>query len=298
MVAALVAAYDTSDFGRPDELGLAFLRSGWAATDWGREPGAWIVHDPGGGIAGYATTDEEFVAHGVVEAFGRVHPRRFRTGVGSALLELTERLARRHVRPSASGEVLLRHDISGSDDGAQRLLVGAGYSFERRFLHMEIDLDGAPESARAIPGVSFDRADLPGDEKALYALHEAAFSDEWDYLPASFEDWAAGSTRTPESDPGLWFVAKEGDELIGFLWARLWGDIAYVNDIAVAQSGRGWGIGGSLIRRAFAEFHRRGFTQVMLNVDADNPNGAVELYRRAGMRVRRSWDVYAKCLRP
>ncbi len=45
------------------------------------------------------------------------------------------------------------------------------------------------------------------------------------------------------------------------------------------------------------EFARRGFSQVMLNVDAGNETGATPLYERVGMRVRRAWDLYEKTLR-
>jgi len=34
----------------------------------------------------------------------------------------------------------------------------------------------------------------------------------------------------------------------------------------------------------------------MPNVDTDNP--APRPYRRAGMRLRRTWNVYSKCLLP
>lgn len=107
-----------------------------------------------------------------------------------------------------------------------------------------------------------------------------------------------GSTRPPESDPSLWFVAVEDAAIVGFLWARVWGAIGYVNDIAVAEDARGRGIGGTLLRHSFAEFGRRGFTRVMLNVDADNRTGASRLCLNAGMRVRRRWDVYEKVLGP
>jgi hypothetical protein len=33
---------------------------------------------------------------------------------------------------------------------------------------------------------------------------------------------------------------------------------------------------------------------VRLNVDADNPTGAVALYERVGMRKVRGWDIYEK----
>ena len=44
----------------------------------------------------------------------------------------------------------------------------------------------------------------------------------------------------------------------------------------------------------FAEFARRGIAQVRLKVDADNPTGAVRLYRRVGMDELRRYAIYAR----
>lgn len=294
-VAELVGAYDTVDFGRPDELGLEFLREGWPQTQ-GERTGAWIVLRSNGDCAGFAVTSMEAGRDSVVEALGRAHPRDANKGIGAALLDLTEAHAR--ARPSQRpADVRLRHDVSGSDSAARKLLRHAGYDHVRRFLHMEIDVSGAVPPA-SVHGITIRRARLPAEERVIHALNEAAFGDDWDFVPSSFAGWVLGSTRSPESDPSLWFVALADDVIVGFLWARVRGTFGYVNDIAVAEDARGRGIGGALLRHSFAEFRRRGFTKVMLNVDADNPTGAPRLYRNAGMRIRRGWDVYEKVLGP
>ena len=41
-------------------------------------------------------------------------------------------------------------------------------------------------------------------------------------------------------------------------------------------------------------FASRGLSRVRLNVDADNPTGAVALYEQVGMRKVRGWDIYEK----
>ena len=51
-----------------------------------------------------------------------------------------------------------------------------------------------------------------------------------------------------------------------------------------------------MLRRSFASFAERGLPRVMLNVDSENPTGAVGVYERAGMRAVRSWDVYERTL--
>ena len=47
----------------------------------------------------------------------------------------------------------------------------------------------------------------------------------------------------------------------------------------------------------FAEFARRGRTDVSLGVDAANETGATELYGSVGMHVALQWDVFERTLR-
>jgi ribosomal protein S18 acetylase RimI-like enzyme len=47
----------------------------------------------------------------------------------------------------------------------------------------------------------------------------------------------------------------------------------------------------ALLRAAFAAFRERGLTGVALEVDDVSMDGAVGLYRRAGMRIVRRTDV-------
>ncbi len=61
---------------------------------------------------------------------------------------------------------------------------------------------------------------------------------------------------------------------------------------ALARSG----VGEALLRHAFVALTRLGASTARLNVDADDPTGAIRLYERVGMRVRREWIVYEKRL--
>jgi ribosomal protein S18 acetylase RimI-like enzyme len=69
-----------------------------------------------------------------------------------------------------------------------------------------------------------------------------------------------------------------------------------VYDLGVGRAWRGRGIGEALLRHAFGVFHTRGFRLVGLGVDSQNLTGATRLYERAGMRIERQYDVYAKGL--
>jgi ribosomal protein S18 acetylase RimI-like enzyme len=67
--------------------------------------------------------------------------------------------------------------------------------------------------------------------------------------------------------------------------------VAYVDLLAVHPDAAGHGIGGTLLRAAFAAASRAGFARVQLGVASDNPN-ATRLYERVGMTRRFRVDAY------
>jgi mycothiol synthase len=68
--------------------------------------------------------------------------------------------------------------------------------------------------------------------------------------------------------------------------------------VGVRRPWRKRGLGLALLRHAFTEYHRRGVPRVGLSVDAESITGAPRLYGRAGMRVRESYIIHLKELRP
>ena len=51
-----------------------------------------------------------------------------------------------------------------------------------------------------------------------------------------------------------------------------------------------------MLRRSFATFAERGLPRVMLNVDFENPTGAMALYEKVGMRPVHGYDVHELAL--
>jgi ribosomal protein S18 acetylase RimI-like enzyme len=68
----------------------------------------------------------------------------------------------------------------------------------------------------------------------------------------------------------------------------------WIAELGVLEAHRHQGIGAVLLRQAFAALAARGQPRALLNVDAENATGAVRVYERAGMHVRRRWDVHGK----
>ena len=67
----------------------------------------------------------------------------------------------------------------------------------------------------------------------------------------------------------------------------------WVEQLAVARSARGLGLGRALLLHSLAELHERGATSLALGVQGENEN-AIGLYRDVGFEIEREWRVYSR----
>ena len=115
------------------------------------------------------------------------------------------------------------------------------------------------------------RAEL-SDIPAVAALERAEFPDGAD------EGMLA---RLWETDGGVILAAKEGNDLLGYVWARFVLDEGDIGNVAVASDSRRRGIGAALLKALFAESERRGAAVLRLEVRESNAP-AIALYTGAG----------------
>lgn len=145
----------------------------------------------------------------------------------------------------------------------------------RRSLSEPLPLPLWPEGIRLI---AFDP---DRHAKDFHALLEAAYARGGGSVEA-FPVWWTGLKEDAEYDPDLCLVAVDGrDELVGVM--QCWTS-GYIKDVAVKSEYRGKGLGSALLLHAFRMFQERGAAFVDLKVEADNPSGALRLYRSHGMR--------------
>ena len=115
------------------------------------------------------------------------------------------------------------------------------------------------------------RAEL-SDVPAAAALERAEFPDGAD------EGMLA---RLWETDGGVILAAEEGNDLLGYVWARFVLDEGDIGNVAVAPDSRRRGIGAALLKALFAESERRGAAVLQLEVRESNTL-AIALYRSFG----------------
>ena len=240
-----------------------------------------------------------------LEATAYVRPRLWGNGLSAWLLRVGEERARGKLHLAPPGErVVLQVPRFAENEPAGRLFASLGYEYARTFWMMRIELEDAPPPPRVPDGIGIRSFELGRDERALHAAFSEAFAEHWGSPFPSFEQWSHFDLEGEGSgfDPSLWFLAVDGDEVVGAACCRASTaraeDTAQVNDLAVRKRWRRRGVGLALLRAAFGELHRRGILRAELGVDSENATGATRLYEGAGMRLAYAWEFWEKELRP
>jgi ribosomal protein S18 acetylase RimI-like enzyme len=122
----------------------------------------------------------------------------------------------------------------------------------------------------------------------VHALLAAAYAGGGGYVEP-FPIWWSGLSADSEYDPALCLIAvDERDEIAGV--AQCWTS-AFIKDLAVKSHLRRRGLGSALLLEVFRAFQKRGAAFVDLKVEANNPSGALRLYRSHGMREIESYRL-------
>lgn len=219
---------------------------------------------------------------------GVVHPRAQCRGHGARLVDFAEAWIEEQ-----RAEKVHTFTLAG-DTAADKLFTSRGYREVRRFWDMAIDLSSEPPPPAALEVETFAGE---ADARAFHDALDEAFSDHWEHHSLGFDHWWQEKRAQPDYDPSLWFVIRDGDEVVAAVRNdpdRHGG--GYVGALGVRRRWRGQGYGKALLQHSFREFHRRGQRRVSLGVDAASPTGATRLYESAGMHVELESVVYEKVL--
>ncbi len=234
------------------------------------------------------------MAGGWPDCWGRVHPDHRGLGLGTRLFEFFERRGAEQVAAGAQPKIV--NAFPSVDAAARALALGRGYAKVRTFWHMERHLTDVDPDPPAPGGFDVRRVDATRELETLHACLEEAFADHYGWVTQPFEYWMAETFTSEQWDPELAWLAWEGDQLAGAALSRIADGIGWVGDLVVRRPWRGRGLGEALLRRSFASLAAKGASTCGLNVDAASDTGATRLYERAGMTVRRAFDLYEKPL--
>jgi mycothiol synthase len=236
-------------------------------------------------------------------ASGAVHPEHRGQGIGTKLIELTEKRALGWAATAlpADHPLQIQRYCSHNNAAAARLFEAHGYYLVRSYYRMGRELDTPIEAPPLPAGLTLRPFDEARDAHAVYEAHEESFQDHWGYERDSFEEWTHYLLKAPDTDPTLWLIAVDGDEIAGICLNSPYGESdpeqAYTNVLGVRRNWRKLGLGSALLQQSFALFQARGFKRAALGVDAYSLTNAVALYERAGMHVQERTLAYRKMLR-
>ncbi|MFJ5234673.1 GNAT family N-acetyltransferase [Kitasatospora sp. NPDC088391] len=274
LAAACRTVLDPDATADPDALDAVLKRDGL-------DPAADVVlvRAPGGDLAAWAWTDRRTAV--------AVHPGHRGRGLGAALLDWTERRARER------GDSLLTQTVDDRDPAAVALLQTHGYRPRATNWLLEIPLDDT-ELPPPPAGVTV-RPFHPDDAHAVHRLSDAAFGD-WQERSKPFEEWAAFHLHRESFAPDRSPLALVDGRVVGAALSlvRPGSTDGYVETLAVDREFRHRGIARHLLRYSFAACRRAGLAHGTLWTHSGT--GALDLYLKIGMTVRRATSVVGKDL--
>jgi mycothiol synthase len=222
--------------------------------------------------------------------FGGVRPEARRQGLGRRLVAWHE--ARGMQQLATSTKHLPGWIMAYAETRAPSTISTfehAGFSIRRYYLELRRDLaEPIPERPLA-EGLSLIpwTADL---DEAVRAARNDSFRDHWGSQPSTKEqfDSYASSVHTRRD---LSVLAVTGDgEVAGFVltsvteddWPGQGFSSGYIGLVGVRRAWRGHGIAPSLLGHAMRAMRAEGLEKAVLDVDAENPSGALGLYEAVG----------------
>ena len=117
----------------------------------------------------------------------------------------------------------------------------------------------------------------------MFDAFTESFSEHWGHEHPDEKGWWWGERDSPGSgfDPSLWTIARMGDEVVGFVLARVHAreghSEGYVSQIGVRPRWRGKRLGHTLLTYVLWQLRSRGLQAASLDVDAANVTDALRL---------------------
>lgn len=237
-----------------------------------------VIHDEGGRLAGWAWLNRGRRAQIDVDPAFRGR------GVGSALLDWAE------ARATELGSDWMAQTVDDADVTGTELLRSRGYEVLATNWQLEMPMPVEPV-VPALPAGITVRPFEDRDATAAHQMVEDAF-DEWQPRRKSYEEWARLTIERETFAPALSPLAFAGDELVGVVLSLELpdSDEGYVEQLAVRRDHRGQGIARGLLAVAGHGFYQQGRRNLILWTHSGT--GALAMYERLGMSVRRSTTVY------
>jgi len=264
-----------------------------------------VLIEVDGQVVGYKRIEwwAELDGTHIYSHFGFMLPQVQGKGIGKALIRHSEarlrEIAAGHPREKAP---LFDTWTVDRQTGLIELLKSEGYEPVRYGYDMvRPDLENIPDMP--LPEGIEARPVKPEQYRAIWEAEVEAFKDHWGEAEVEEKDFTRWQ-NDPMFQPHLWQVAWDGDQVVGMVrnfvneeentqFGRKRG---YTEYISVRRPWRKRGVARALIARSFKLHKELGMEEAALGVDAQNPNGALQLYESMGFQTRKVWTAFRKPL--
>ena len=281
-ITELIGACEEHDDGAVEidrgDVEMSFSRAGF---DPARD--CLLVHE-GDPLVGRAEV------HGT-RAEADVRPSHRGRGIGSELVRWTE------VRARETGQPSVGQMVTDANVGAAELFRRNGYAPTETAWALQIRFDdGPPPVPEPPPGIAIRPFRRGVDERAAYRVIEDAFGEWIDRPPQTFEEWVRDFPAHPAFAPAMSPLAFDGNELVGAVTYLDYpdSDEGWVQQLATKASHRHRGIARALLHHAFGAAYASG--KRACGLSTNSRTGALVLYAKVGMRVRRSYTRWSKTI--
>lgn len=266
-----------------------------------------LMAEVDGKLVGFAEVSWEQLTDGLrlYKHYAHVAPEWRHAGIRRALLRWSEE----HLREIADlhpPEIRKMYDTWANDEENdwKSLVLSEGYLAAHHVLEMVRDnLENIPDLR--LPNGVLVRPVEPGDIRAIWDLSKEAMRDDRDYLEDRYgEAHLQEYLKEPTCDPNLWAVAWAGSRPVGVVKTYINGaenaqygrKRGHTENIAVARNWRKRGIASALVARSLRTLKDCGMTSATLDVDSQNPSGALGVYERMGFKKVKAFTFYRKPL--
>ena len=237
-----------------------------------------------------------------VQITGSVVPDRRGEGIGTELVTwlVGRGTAVADAQPTDAAGWLELGATEG-DAARESLFEAFGFSPLRYYFEMRRPLAAFSPSTRTLPApLRIEPYDFTYDE-AVRSAHNEAFRDHFAAIEMDRETWERWVTGGREFRADCSFLVFDGDEIAGYTlnsvhpddWPGLGFSEGWTHQLGVRRPWRSRGVATVLLDHGAAAFARDGLDYATLDVDAENPTGALGLYESQGYRrdkTRVAWS--------